>query len=82
MPGPCLETRAEYRMLKTMGADAVGMSTVPEVIALRHLGVRVEGRAPIVIAANQHSARYLEAKRLRMEHDLPPLLQRASGDAE
>lgn len=45
--GPTYETPAEIRMLRTIGADLVGMSTVPEVIAANHLGLKVAGVACI-----------------------------------
>ncbi len=51
VPGPSYETPAEVRALRTLGADAVGMSTVPEVIAGRHAGMEVAAFSRITNAA-------------------------------
>jgi GTP cyclohydrolase II len=72
-------------MLEHLGVASVRLMTnnPAKVRALGVLGVPVTGRVPIVVPPNQHSARYLEAKRLRMEHDLPVTTRAAaSGDAE
>ncbi len=71
-------------MLDHLGVASIRLMTnnPDKVTSLRALGVRVGGRVPVIVPPNPHSARYLEAKRLRMEHDLPATFLAASGDAE
>ncbi|HEY3822515.1 MAG TPA: GTP cyclohydrolase II [Polyangiaceae bacterium] len=71
-------------MLEHLGVQSVRLMTnnPAKVRALAALGVTVTGRVPVIVAPNQHSARYLEAKRERMEHDLPTVLRAAASDAE
>lgn len=64
MPGSCLETKAEYRMLKTIGADAIGMSTVPEVIAAVHAGMRVLGLSVITDACLPDALEPVDIKKI------------------
>jgi GTP cyclohydrolase II len=68
-------------MLTHLGVRSVRLMTnnPAKVEALRALGVRVVGRVPVIVAPNPHSAGYLEAKRLRMEHLLPEVRLAANG---
>jgi purine-nucleoside phosphorylase len=72
--GPSYETPAEIRMLKTLGADAVGMSTVPETIALRQLGVRVGAVSCITNLAAGRSKEPLS------HHEVEATAARVKGD--
>ena len=79
LSGPSYETPAEVRMLRALGAQAVGMSTVPETIALRHMGVKVGALSCITnLAAGisprpLHHAEVEEMARARVD-DLQKLL--------
>lgn len=54
LQGPNLETPAEYLFIRTIGGDAVGMSTVPEVIVANHMGIKVLGFSVITNVANPY----------------------------
>lgn len=77
IPGPSLETPAETRYLRSMGADAVGMSTVPEVIVARHAGLRTLG---ISVIANINDPDDFQPIRLeeviRQTEQAAPVLER------
>jgi purine-nucleoside phosphorylase len=83
--GPCYETPAEIRMLRTLGADAVGMSTVYEVIAARHLGMNVLGVSCIANMASGLSKNKLSHEEVTRAGNsaskrLGDLLEAVSGD--
>ena len=65
VPGPMFETPAEIRAFRILGADAVGMSTVPEVIVARHCGLKVA-----VISAITNYASGMSAEKITHEHTL------------
>ena len=84
VPGPQLETRAEYRMLRAMGADIVGMSTVPEVIVARHMDMRVLGLSIITDACLPDALEPVDVSRIieaagAAEPHLTRLIERVVG---
>ena len=80
-PGPSFETPAEIRAFRTLGADLVGMSTVPETIVARHMGMRVLGISCVTNLAAGISATQLSHEEVfetgsRVQHRLAGLLKR------
>ncbi|NXK19080.1 PNPH phosphorylase, partial [Arenaria interpres] len=76
LPGPCYETIAECRLLQALGADAVGMSTVPEVIVARHCGLRVLG---ISLITNKVVTSYTSQEKANHEEVLRVSVVRAEA---
>jgi purine-nucleoside phosphorylase len=77
VPGPSYETPAEIRMLKKLGADAVGMSTVPEAIVARHMGMECLGISCITnLAAGISKASLSHEEVLRIGDRINPRLMR------
>jgi len=83
-PADSREYGVGSQILVDLGVTTMRLMTnnPAKVRALGALGVTVTGRVPVIVPPNQHSARYLEAKRQRMEHDLPDALRVAASDAE
>jgi len=75
LSGPCLETRAEYRFLRALGADVVGMSTVPEVIVAVHAKMHVLGISVITDACLPDALKAVDiAKIIKIAGEAEPKL--------
>jgi GTP cyclohydrolase II len=81
LPDDARRYDAARDILAHLGVASVRLLTnnPGKVASLRSLGVRVVERVPIVVPPNPHSTRYLEAKRVRMQHDLPAAARAANG---
>ncbi len=81
VPGPQFETRAEYRLLRGVGADVVGMSTVPEVMVAVHGGVKVLGFSVITDMGLPDSLEPCDLERvIKTANDAEPVLSKLVRD--
>ncbi len=75
--GPNLETRAEYRMMRTMGADLVGMSTIPEVLVGVHMGMKILGISIVTDICDPDHLEAIDIKEIiRIANEAGPKLGR------
>lgn len=80
--GPCLETRAEYRMMKNFGADLVGMSTVPEVIVAVHMGMEILGMSIVTDTCDPDHLEPVNIQEIiRIANEAGPKLDKLLGAA-
>jgi purine-nucleoside phosphorylase len=82
--GPCFETPAEYRYIRRIGADAIGMSTIPEAITARHMGVRVFAVSVITdlgVEGKIHEVSHEEVKKeaSKVEHRMTGIIEGMLG---
>jgi purine-nucleoside phosphorylase len=81
LQGPTFETLSEYRMVKKLGADCVGMSTVPEVIVARHMNLETFGISVITDMGNEESIETItHAEVLEAAKNAEPIVRKLIGE--